>query len=497
MDKDKIKKMLKVLGLVTLFIVVFGLSYALFQVSLNGIRKVRIKSGKLELQLLDSNDRPIYITNSNTTTSYEINLDNQVPIDDETGLSTTGFTFKLKNTGNISAKYKIYLDDNILEDGEDRISDSYIRYSLTKNNSSDKAKNLISLGTNPNRKLDVGIINDNEINIYTLKIWIKESADNNAMDKTFSTTLRVEAIQFLDPITTFKDGTMASDLCSKGILKEYSAENKISFFNKNRESSGLYKYIDEEAEITYVYRGNPSNNYVTFAEQTWRILRIQSDGTVKLVRSDALDYESNRVVSSGNGYKNVRYNNEYHKDVLSKYTNSNIERYLNEWYQDVMLDYDDKIAKNKYCSDRYEPIEKSQYRKEIAPSAVHLYGIFNRLEFSGIDNKDSYRMSPSVSCTSGDVVNAKAALITADEYVLVSGTLGTSYNYLQKPAYAYWTMSPSAYINYTAAYIVDEYANINKSNVYLPRAVIPVITLKRNTIITSGEGTKLNPYVIS
>ena len=48
--KNKDKKVIKVIGLFGLFLLVFGLSYSLFQVTLNGIKKVKISSGKLELK---------------------------------------------------------------------------------------------------------------------------------------------------------------------------------------------------------------------------------------------------------------------------------------------------------------------------------------------------------------------------------------------------------------------------------------------------------------
>ena len=42
--KDKRKKILKISGLIGLFLLVFGLSYALFTVTLNGTKKVKVKT---------------------------------------------------------------------------------------------------------------------------------------------------------------------------------------------------------------------------------------------------------------------------------------------------------------------------------------------------------------------------------------------------------------------------------------------------------------------
>ena len=221
--KDKRKKILKVSGLIGLFLIVFGLSYALFTVTLNGTKKVKIKTGKLELQLLDKNNNPIYSTSNNSESSYEINLDNQVPISDEEGLESTAFEFKLKNSGNLNANYTIYLDDVALEEGETRIDDEYIRYSLTKNGSEENPQGLTS------RQLDKGTIDtDNTTYTYTLKIWIKEDATNDAMDKVFNATLRVEGTQYV-PEKSLYGTKIAETQLSETITATYYQPNGTGY----------------------------------------------------------------------------------------------------------------------------------------------------------------------------------------------------------------------------------------------------------------------------
>ena len=253
--KDKKKKILKVSGLIALFLVVFGLSYALFTVTLNGTKKVKVKTGKLELQLLDENNNPIYVTNQNSTTSYEINLDNQVPVSDEEGLESTAFEFKLKNTGNLKASYTIYLDDVALEAGETRISDEYIRYSLTKNGSEDSAQDLTS------RELDKGTIDtDNTTYTYTLKIWIAEDATNEAMDKVFNATLRVEGTQYVEPESPY--GTKIAE-----------------------------RQLSETITATYYQPEGTGYNYRNIVKRMSNVKRIDNEGT----------YEGGTLVISGTG----------------------------------------------------------------------------------------------------------------------------------------------------------------------------------------------------
>ena len=228
--KDKRKKILKISGLIGLFLLVFGLSYALFTLTLNGTRKVKIKTGKLELQLLDENNQDI--TDSNNA-GYVINLDNQVPVDDETGLGTQAFEFKLKNNGTIDASYTIYLDDIALESGETRLPDSAVRYSLTKNGSSDNPQDLTTIGANPNRKLDEGIIRKDVTNTYTLKVWIDEEAGNEAMDKVFAATLRVVGTQYVAPPVSEYGIKIAETQLTETITATYYQPEESSGYRTN------------------------------------------------------------------------------------------------------------------------------------------------------------------------------------------------------------------------------------------------------------------------
>ena len=50
--------------------------------------------------------------------------------------------------------------------------DSAIRYSLTRDDETFSPRNLTTMGSNPNRRVDFGTISPDETINYTLKIWI-------------------------------------------------------------------------------------------------------------------------------------------------------------------------------------------------------------------------------------------------------------------------------------------------------------------------------------
>lgn len=168
---------------VALLLVLFvGGTFAYLSLTLNANQTNVLKASSLEL-VLDETD------------AEGILLENAIPVRDSVGLSTDPYTFKLKNTGDINANYTIYLDDEPLGDGETRMLDSFIKYSLVKDTNEPVTALLTTLGTNPRRVLTTGVIPANTTYTYSLRVWINQDADNDVMDTTFRGRLRIEAAQ--------------------------------------------------------------------------------------------------------------------------------------------------------------------------------------------------------------------------------------------------------------------------------------------------------------
>ncbi len=49
---------------------------------------------------------------------------------------------------------------------------------------------------------------------------------------------------------------------------------------------GLYKDTIEEGR--YIYKGSMPNNYITFNNETWRIMSVENDGTLKIIRNESI-----------------------------------------------------------------------------------------------------------------------------------------------------------------------------------------------------------------
>ena len=197
----KKNKLIRIAGLLALFVFIFGTSYALFKVTLNGTLKNLVSSGRFDLRLLDEDGMQIYSTDNSYQNSidYGISIENAVPITDAEGEETEGTKFSLKNYGSLDTDYKITLEDLPLPSGEERLDDKYVKYTLTVNYNGEYERydGLILISMLNDREIDSGIIKPGEQYDYTLRIWVDKSAegDLDSMGKLFLTHLKVDASQ--------------------------------------------------------------------------------------------------------------------------------------------------------------------------------------------------------------------------------------------------------------------------------------------------------------
>lgn len=186
MKKNEDKKEYKV-GLIVFaisaFICFVAVGYAAWTKVYEGTKENSIDTATLILTL-DENE------------SNEISLINTVPVSDAKGLTFDPYTFKLKNSGTITAKYRIKIIDDEEKYAQDGCSNrkldwSNIKYSFKKNNEVATTGILSDVGG----VLNVGEIDANHTDNYTLILWIKSSATNEIMNQHFHGKIKVDAIQ--------------------------------------------------------------------------------------------------------------------------------------------------------------------------------------------------------------------------------------------------------------------------------------------------------------
>ena len=184
-------------------------------------------------------------------------------------------------------------------------------------------------------------------------------------------------------------------------------------------------------------------------------------------------------------------------------TDSPIKTKLDNWYKTNMTSYTSKLADETFCSDR-SIASGSGYL--TTPTTI--YGAYNRLQ----NNK-----KPSLKCSQDNdkfkMSNESAkldypvGLILADEVALAGGRgyynggYSPNSNYYLYNGKYYWTLSPSYFASFSSyAYVWHVvpsgslYPGISLGD---SLGVRPVINLKADTLITKGDGTSLNPFVVS
>jgi len=130
-------------------------------------------------------------------------------------------------------------------------------------------------------------------------------------------------------------------------------------------TNGVYKAKDNDGE-SYYFRGSVENNYVKFAEFYWRIIRINGDGSIRLIYDGTSAHANGTSTSDSiavtevkwshkDAYWNSSTDNAYTKDnmyVGFKYTSgqvhglgtkSNALEQLETWYQNNLVSYASKI----------------------------------------------------------------------------------------------------------------------------------------------------------
>ena len=249
--------------------------------------------------------------------------------------------------------------------------------------------------------------------------------------------------------------------------------------NNSNDESGLYKSIaTNTGEPTYYFRGNVENNYVSFAGQTWRIVRINEDGTIRIVMQDGI-----------NSNANIAFNSKYDNYIYMYYTNSQAKTVLENWYQTNIGSKAD-LVKNVASRAYYCEQAKTKWADSYT---------------SGNATMTTYKKyTPDFKCaTDGNgkgVVNASVGLLNYDEVVYAGGYPYSSNSnyYLNNPAIYWWTMSPAGFSgsasnvwHVTTAGDVDYYFYV--INAYRLRAVL---NLNADTQISSGNGTKENPFTV-
>jgi len=124
------------------------------------------------------------------------------------------------------------------------------------------------------------VLNAGSSVVLTIKIEYDKNVTGQPGETTSELNVTLDYVQS-DESGVTPSGPSASDTLIENVVTE---------------GDGLYADTYEPGR--YMYKGTDPSNYITFSNQIWRIISVESDGTLKIMKKDSI---GNRVVDTTGG----------------------------------------------------------------------------------------------------------------------------------------------------------------------------------------------------
>ena len=276
----------------------------------------------------------------------------------------------------VSSTGLVYLDLNMavvtLDDG---LKDASFKYEIYNGSDLVTGGNFANSNAGDNIALLSGVEVTSSSTTYTLYIWIDGNMSNpNTMyNQNFEFRLNAEA-------TDEKPDFAKQTLQKLGLTAN---EETPDFSQVATTDEGIYSAQDDYG-TSYYFRGAVTNNYVKFADYYWRIIRINGDGTIRLIYDGTSAHangekSSDRKISGSKKFNATYGDNAYvgymmgidnqcasttkcegstkttsYSQAHSNTYNSHVKIIVDDWYKTNIEEtgYSEKVADVIYCNDR-------------------------------------------------------------------------------------------------------------------------------------------------
>ena len=355
--KERLNKqhMTLVLGIIcAVGLLVVGISYAWWRLSLVQDKANTAVSKCLKLELANQ--------------SNEINLTNMYPISDEEGRALTPFTFTLKNTCSMAAKYTLNLE--MLEGTT--LNSNYLAVLVNNKDikllSSYNTATTVVKGSTESRTLDTGTLTPNGSKDYSISLWMDKSVtlSDDAQNKIFKSKVVVDAVA----TETAMEKIIAS-VDTTGKCPTINSDGTVNV-TKVEATDGYVCSATDTYGTSYYYRGNVTNNYVKFADKYWRIIRINGDGTVRVIY-DGTSAHTNGESSTDRQIGESAFNHYWKKNNIQEATNSYV--------------YNDNAGVGYMYGNRDAIVEATEYYSSISFTNTNTYYIAKEYNYDATTDK--------------------------------------------------------------------------------------------------------------
>ncbi len=517
--------------MITLIIVIFGTSFAVFRITLKQEDENELTSACLKLEYTDENP---------------ISIKNAIPIVDEEGKKLVPYQFTLRNMCKTNVTYQVNLEVLDTTTFEDL---SYIKLELNDKEPILLTENELVEKTIDNAKVSYslkrGYLEQDESKTYTLRLWMDSNTPTSEkyMEKSLKSKVTItgesypKEIDKTPPIASFTtteteegilvDASNSTDNDSGIMTYYYSKDNKTWYKSEdarfllrngdevtyglgvdvveqlaNLRVNDVYVKVEDKFEnmsevvgksirlggIIYDkttdnnirYIGANPNNYVTFNNELWRIIGsfnniVDGEGNsatrLKIIRNQSIG--------------NLQWNN----NSSTNWAASSLKTHLNQTYYNSLTEESKKMISNCLWK-----IGATSNFKQIP------IGLYNNER-----GTTTYNGNPATWV--GNI-----ALIYPSDYGLATngtGSLGGRNNCMNRVMYDWsnnWGNCPNgSWLNinkslfltpHSTSWILlnDGYIRIIEPTISFP--VKPTLYLNENIKITSGTGTSTDPFIL-
>ena len=477
------------IGFVLLFVMVIGVSYAAYKFSAAGTKENVISTGTISMSYSQNSFIDLKHTYPKTDTYAIATKEDKSSMEFSVSMETSGtkqinYALAITNieegTTLKSDKVKIYLEK------EGKVVNNF---ELNKGKTIDSFKNKYIEGLIDSYAIYQDILTtSNKTHHYTLTSWIDESyilpiknettTTKQTNEETYKFKVKVVGVDSAITIKE-KEATDVTGIASQVLPKLTSNVDDSGLYTITHEADSTLQIGTNEDITEYRYRGASPKNYVTFNNETWRIIGVfpTDDGTgkienrVKIIKDKSIGSKSWDADKSNNWARPATLNTELNttylnsldstaqnmigdtKYYLGGYSYSNIQK-------DVMYQYERKINGSRYYN------------------GSNLNNFIGKL---GLMYASDYGYAVSDECTQtldgyeNDTCKNNNWLFIGIEWLLpqVASTSNEAFN-----------LSSVGNVNY----------NTVSSNFLI--VARPVLYLISSVQITGGDGTSSNPYTL-
>ena len=354
---------------------------------------------------------------------------------------------------------------------------------------------------------------------YTLEIKYLDSTEDQSIDMGSTVTGSLYIVESTtNENNPYTKGTLGYQIMEDNSNIKTRTDFSTTYTDVN--IGTMYKSQEDNADV-YYFAGDARNNWVKFGGYYWRIIRTNSDGSIRLLYHGTSPETQNAYI----GDSEIAFNENYNDSMYVGYkygtsgslennrlntNDSTIKKTIDTWYKDNLASYTKYLSTTAvYCNDR-----------ELGSGTYSATG--NQFYYVGYTRLGANK-NPSYNCTNEydafSVNNTKAqltypiALMTADEISYAGGVWtknAATWYYLNSKGNAsikngqneWWLLSAASWdtdkssVVFKVSSLQDRKAQFGAQSVQYKLHVRPVISLKKDLLYKTGDGSATNPYEI-